>query len=98
MGLISKLCDVGYTVLVETSTQRLKQVWITGDFFVNPKRLIVDLEAALKDLRIATIKERVLEFFAAREVEMVQLQPQDFVQAIEMALAETRTSTPEALV
>ena len=84
--------DVAY----DSARQRIKQVWFTGDFFVSPKRAIVDLEAALRDSDVADCKRRVHTFFAEREIDMLGLQPDDFVAVIQSALSqlESRATAP----
>ena len=76
------------SVAYDRVRQRIKQVWFTGDFFVSPKRAIADLEAALRDSEVADCKRRVHAFFAEREVDMLGLQPEDFVAVIESALSQ----------
>lgn len=74
--------------VVDDLKQRIKQIWITGDVFVQPKRLIVDLEAALKDTSIDQLRSNIETFFAQTSAEMLLLTPGDFVIAIERALGE----------
>ena len=77
---------------VDVARGRLKQVFITGDFFIQPRRAIVDLEAALRDLALERIDETVEAFFASRAVEMLLLTPEDLVAVLHEALG-TLTST-----
>ncbi len=77
---------------VDTVRGRLKQVFITGDFFIDPRRTIVDLEAALRDLALERIDETVAGFFASRKVDMLLLTPDDLVGVLHEAL---RTLAPE---
>ena len=65
----------------------IKQVWITGDFFVNPRRLVPDLEAALKDTPVADLPARLNGFFDGYPVEMLMLGREDFLTVIHNALA-----------
>lgn len=73
-------------VSVDITANRMKQVWFTGDFFVNPKRMVMDLEAALRDSSLAGYRHTVNEFFRHYPVEMLRLRPEDFSLAIENAL------------
>jgi lipoate-protein ligase A len=76
---------------VDTVKQRIKQAWITGDFFVNPKRLVVDLEAALRNTAIDNVNNTIDNFFSRYDVEMLLLNKDDFAQVIQKALVlETR--------
>jgi len=66
--------------------QRIKQVMITGDFFVYPKRIITDLEAALKDTKVDELANNVASFFtdytAHNSVDMLMLTHHDFERVI----------------
>ncbi len=66
---------------------RLGQVWFSGDFFVTPKRLIPDLEAALRGVPLKELEHTLLAFFEAHPAEMLALEPRDFLAALEKALA-----------
>ncbi|MDX9768642.1 MAG: biotin/lipoate A/B protein ligase family protein [Ectothiorhodospiraceae bacterium] len=79
--------------LVDTGKRRLKQLWITGDFFVRPRRLVIDLEAALRDSALDELERNVNTFFAERQAEMLMLTPDDFVNAIRRAVEGAGTAT-----
>jgi len=73
---------------VDESRDHLKQIWITGDFFVTPQRLVVDLEAALKDTPVADLDGNVRRFFSDYPVRvMLMLKAEDFAAAIRQAIA-----------
>ncbi|MEW5791324.1 MAG: lipoyl protein ligase domain-containing protein [Pseudomonadota bacterium] len=72
--------------LVDDYKGRLAQVLFTGDFFVNPKRLIADLEAHLRNVRLDEVPGRIREFFASREADMMLLTPDDFIHAFALLL------------
>ncbi|OBS10174.1 lipoate--protein ligase family protein [Acidihalobacter prosperus] len=76
-------------VAVDRSRNHLKQVWITGDFFVSPNRLVLDLEAALKDTPITALEDNVNGFFAGTQTQMLRLTPGDFIKLIRLAVDET---------
>ena len=71
---------------VDLERSVLRQVLISGDFFIHPRRAVYDLEAALKDTPFSQVASRMEAFFAERPVEPVGLAPQDFVAAVRMAL------------
>jgi lipoate-protein ligase A len=83
-------------VAYDRARKCIKQVWFSGDFFVSPKRAIADLEAVLRDTDVADCHRRVHEFFAVREVDLLGLQPADFVVVIQSALSrfEPQASMP----
>ncbi len=74
-------------IWIDSARDHIKQVWITGDFFVSPKRAVLDLEAALKDTPVAQVEERIRRFFADNDANWVMLGPDDFIQAIGNTLA-----------
>ncbi len=76
--------------LVDVDRSVLRQVLVTGDFFLSPRRAIPDLEAALKDCPFPEVRQRVLDFFAGREIDIVGLEPDDFWQAIRLSLEKVR--------
>ena len=74
-------------VAFDIPLQRIKQVWFTGDMFINPKRVIADLEAALRDVALDQLEQKVQHFFGQREVDMLSLTPQDFISVVQLALS-----------
>ncbi|MDX1812302.1 MAG: biotin/lipoate A/B protein ligase family protein [Gammaproteobacteria bacterium] len=86
-------CDGGLmraSISFDTKRNILKQVWLTGDFFVKPQRIVNDLEAALKDCPTNQIEEKINDFFANNEAEMLMLKPENFVTVISMAVEQLR--------
>ena len=77
-----------YAKLEGPTLGRLQRVLITGDFFVTPPRVVFDLEAALVGARIQDVAGIIKEFFAATDIEMLSVSPEDFVAAINDALAK----------
>jgi lipoate---protein ligase len=75
-------------VMFDVQTQSIRQVWFTGDFFVNPRRAVTDLEAALRDLPLDRLEPKVEWFFASRPVDMLTLTPADFVAVVRLALKQ----------
>jgi lipoate-protein ligase A len=79
-------------VILDAQHDRLKQVWLTGDFFIKPRRLIADLEAALRNSRLSELEQNVYKFFARNESELLMLTADDFVQAIAAAIDAVDTA------
>jgi len=75
---------------VDTVRGRLKQAFITGDFFIHPQRAIVDLEAALRDVSLEQVDGIVAAFFARHEIEMLLLTPDDLMTVLHEALGSRR--------
>jgi lipoate-protein ligase A len=72
----------------DRQAQRIKQVWFTGDIFVNPRRTVNDLEAALKDCALDNLEPTVNAFFKDRTVDMLTLAPGDFVTVVKQAVEQ----------
>ncbi|MFA9459883.1 lipoyl protein ligase domain-containing protein [Thiohalorhabdus methylotrophus] len=79
-------------VAVEADRGMIKHVTFSGDFFVNPKRMVFDLESTLRNLPMVRLEEAVRDFFRRSEVEMLLLGPEDFLKPVQNALAELRPS------
>ncbi len=71
----------------EGAEPRIREVLITGDFFVTPPRTIFDLEAALRGAAISEVRERIESFFAATGVGVLSAGAGDFADAVETAVA-----------
>lgn len=72
----------------DRTRNRIKHIQFTGDFFVQPKRAIVDLEARLRDTDAARLKQHVLAFFAERPADMLGLSPADLLLVAQDALEQ----------
>ena len=59
---------------------------MTGDFFVTPPRIVFDLEAHLAGTRLDEIDTEIDAFFAANDVDMLSVAPDDFKASIATAL------------
>jgi len=66
--------------------RQIGQVLITGDFFVAPPRLVLDLEGSLRGTEAAAVGASVDAFFAAHPVGAVSVTADDFRRALEAAL------------
>lgn len=66
----------------------LQRVLITGDFFVTPPRVVFDLEAALLGTRLEDVEGTVKAFFDASDIDMLSVDADDFIAAINDALAK----------
>lgn len=74
--------------------QRIKNAFITGDFFAYPERSILDLEAALKNSssRPSDIMATVRRFFAGNDVKIPGVAVDDFYHALCLAISDHRHS------
>lgn len=66
---------------------RIREVLITGDFFVTPPRTVFDLEASLRNVPRTDVRAAVEGFFAHAKVGLLTVTPADFSAAIEAAVA-----------
>ncbi|MDR3473506.1 MAG: biotin/lipoate A/B protein ligase family protein [Devosia sp.] len=70
---------------------RIREIMITGDFFVTPPATIMGLEAALRGISLTEVDACVDRFFHEAKVEALTAPPGDFALAIADALS-ARTS------
>lgn len=80
-------------VAIDQARNHLKQVWITGDFFVTPTRLVFDLESALKDTSVDAIEDNIYDFFSRNPAQMLRLKPYDFVALIQRAINQDQVQS-----
>ena len=71
---------------VDVQRQIVRLALITGDFFINPPRFVLDLEAALKDAAVESAIAIAERFFDEKMPEMLQLTKYDFIDAIRLAV------------
>ncbi len=67
--------------------QRIAHALITGDFFVTPPRLVLDLEAALRGVPVSEAGAAVDAFVAAARPDLLSIRPEDFRAAIVTAVS-----------
>jgi lipoate-protein ligase A len=72
---------------VEGAAQnRVREALITGDFFVTPPRVIYDLESSLRGVYLDDLEGVVDDFFRRADVEVLSVDPEDFVAAFRDAI------------
>ena len=76
-----------YLGLEGPGQNRLQGVLFTGDFFVTPPRVILDLESRLRGAYLDDVGPVVRGFFEEAGVEVLSVSPDDFIASIEDALA-----------
>jgi lipoate-protein ligase A len=69
--------------------RRIGQVLISGDFFVAPPRLVLDLESRLRGIEIESVGETIERFFLEHPASTLSVGAADFKRAIETALSAT---------
>ncbi len=69
------------------AARRIREVLLTGDFFVTPPRIVLDLEAALRGELLANVGTAVDQFFAANTPDLLTIAPADFKRVVVEAIA-----------
>jgi len=76
-----------YVKLEGPAQNTVREVLISGDFFVTPPRVVYDLEASLRGAYLADIESRVRRFFATASIDVLSVTAEDFIQSLNHALA-----------
>ncbi len=74
-------------VLWDTFGKRVKQVHFSGDCFIQPRRAVADLEAALRNAHIQEVDGLVQAWFERGKIDAFGLEPGHFVQVLQQAVA-----------
>ena len=75
-----------YVKLEGPNRDILQRALITGDFFVTPPRLVLDLEAHLMGQRLDELPDAVETFFDRNAADTLSVLPQDFLAALSNAI------------
>ncbi len=75
-----------YLRLEGPKDQLIREVLISGDFFVTPPRFVFDLEAHLRGTQVNDVADTVKAFFDETEVGLLSITLEDFIAAIQAAL------------
>jgi lipoate-protein ligase A len=66
---------------------RVREILLTGDFFITPPKAVFDLEASLRGQPVSDLGDAVMRFFEEAPVDLSTIAPVDFRHVIEAALA-----------
>ena len=83
-----------YVRLEGARDDRIREVLITGDFFVTPPRTVFDLESALRGVAVREVDQAVKAFFARAEVDLLSVTADDFARAVASAIPRTVSCNP----
>ena len=72
-------------MLWDSYGNRVRQVHFSGDYFVQPRRAIVDLEAALRNVHLNDVDGVIEGLFEKQAVDGFGLQPEHFATVLRMA-------------
>ncbi len=78
-------------VALVVNARRIREAFITGDFFAYPRRAILDLEARLKGAPadVEAVTDIVEQFFATEEIQIPGVTATDVVRTLREALEKT---------
>jgi len=82
-----------YVRLEGPRQNRIREILITGDFFVTPPRFIWDLEAILRGLTLDRFPETVQAFIDETAVDLLSVTAHHFVVAFDRAVSQVTSST-----
>lgn len=77
-----------YVRLEGAARDRVREVLITGDFFVAPPRAVFDLEASLRGVRVNETGDAVERFFADYQLGLSTVTAADFCAVLEAAAGD----------
>jgi lipoate-protein ligase A len=74
------------TLFYDRRARIIRQAWFASEVSITPRRVLADLEAALRHVPVDRLAQRVERFFAELNVEMRPLTPADFVGVVQLAV------------
>jgi lipoate-protein ligase A len=85
---------VRFTLLVNLSQRRIKEIYITGDFLSFPSRGLFDLESELRGTRLdrADIYRVIRQFFHEDRIMIPGMTYEDFLKPMDLALEKIAVS------
>ncbi len=85
------------TLMADLKNRRIKEAVITGDFFTRPKRLLMDLEAALRGvpLKPQTIAKVLEEFLGSKERAFEGTDPGEIIRTVAEAAEKGSSPWPD---
>ena len=63
-------------------SNRLREVVFTGDIFITPPRILMDLEAHLRGVNIDKLEAQTNAFFSNTDIGLLSVQPAEFASAL----------------
>ncbi|WP_084070061.1 lipoyl protein ligase domain-containing protein [Desulfocicer vacuolatum] len=86
-------CSAGLirlTLVVNLLKQRLKDIYITGDFLSFPSSALFDLESQLRGMRLDRehIKQEICQFFDQGKIRIPGMTAVDFIKPLELAFEQ----------
>lgn len=72
-------------ILWDSFGNRVRQVHFSGDYFIQPRRAIVDMEAALRNVHLNDVDTILTELFVQQHIDGFGLQAEHFARVLRMA-------------
>lgn len=72
-------------ILWDSFGSRIRQVHFSGDYFIQPRRAIVDMEAALRNVHLNEVDDILADVFAKQSIDGFGLQPEHFASVLRLA-------------
>lgn len=72
------------------AARRIREILLSGDFFVAPPRVVLDLEAHLRGVPVGDVAAEIAAFLAAASIGTLSLTAADFIAVVEDAVREPR--------
>jgi hypothetical protein len=73
-------------VELKLSKNIIKDIKISGDFFMHPEESILDLEEQLNGIETKDFRNCIDDFFLNRDIILFGISPENFKEVIQMAL------------
>lgn len=85
---------IRYTILVDQTRKRIKDIYITGDFLSFPPRALYDMEARLRGetLDHDLLHGIINRFFMEGLIQIPGIRPEDFIKPLDLALEKVAIS------
>jgi lipoate-protein ligase A len=79
---------IRYTLIIDQVRNRVKDLYITGDFLSFPSRALFDLESRLRGMPIdrERLNEVIYNFFKKGRIQIPGINQEDFIKPLELAI------------
>jgi len=79
-----------FTLVVDFSRRKIKDLYITGDFLSFPSRALFDMEAGLRGAKLdrESLHAKVRTFFEDGRITVPGMGPEDFIKPLDQALSK----------
>ncbi len=67
---------------VEIENSMIKEIKITGDFFIHPEKAICEIEEFLVDKEVQKVEEKLLKLLKEKNIKIVGFTPEDLQKSI----------------